>query len=232
MTVEAARRSDSHLGVLLLSAPVLLTVYRYHGYADTFRAAFPSLGGAPSADLLSRFWQFGAVFVLLLVVPLAYARWGMKVRAADVGLGAGDWRWGLKVTAALLPVVVAVAWAGARMPDVRAEYPMARTLVADHAWLLWYEAAYVLLYYVAWESYFRGVLVFGVAPYLGAAPAILIQTISSCLIHIGKPEGEILGSIAAGVAFGWLAWRSRSIWYGVALHAALGVLTDLFVIFG
>ena len=34
MTSPNIRRSETHLYVLLLSAPVLLTLYRYHGYAD------------------------------------------------------------------------------------------------------------------------------------------------------------------------------------------------------
>jgi uncharacterized protein len=231
MSTPNIRRSETHLYLLLLSAPVLLTVYRYHGYADRFQVAFPSWASGPSGDVYSRFWQFGALFVLLFLVPFAYETIGKRRRPVDLGLGAGDWRYGLKTMGLLLPLVLVVAWAGGRMPDVRGEYPMARTLLTDRGWLLWYELAYVLFYYVAWEFYFRGVLLFGIAPYLGAVPAILVQTISSCLIHIGKPEGEILGSIVVGLVFGWIALRSRSIWYVFALHASLGVLTDLFVIF-
>jgi membrane protease YdiL (CAAX protease family) len=90
--------------------------------------------------------------------------------------------------------------------------------------------AYVVLYYVAWEFYFRGYLLFSLKKDFGALSAVLIQTISSCLIHIGKPEGEILGSIPVGILFGIIALRTRSFWYVFVLHAALGVLTDLFVL--
>jgi len=230
MTTPNIRRSETHLYVLLLSAPVLLTLYRYHGYVDRLPRAFSHWAAEPHGDIYARLWQFASLFVLLGLVPFVYETFGRRRRAADLGLAAGDWRYGLRTAGVLLPVLVAVAWAGAQMPDVRVEYPMARSLLGDRSWLLWYEAAYVLLYYVAWEFYFRGVLLFGIAPYLGAVPAILIQTISSCLVHIGKPEGEILGSIVVGIAFGWLALRSRSFWYVFVLHATLGVLTDLFVI--
>ena len=98
---------------------------------------------------------------------------------------------------------------------------------------LWiYEIAYVLLYYIAWEFFFRGFILFGLKTKFGAINAILIQTISSCLVHIGKPEGEIIGSIIVGVIFGVIVLRTRSIWYVVLLHAAIGVLTDLFIIYG
>ncbi|MBF0472368.1 MAG: CPBP family intramembrane metalloprotease, partial [Nitrospirae bacterium] len=62
--------------------------------------------------------------------------------------------------------------------------------------------------------------------------AILIETISSCLIHIGKPPGETIGSIIVGVIFGLIALRTKSIWYVFILHAVIGVLTDIFIIFG
>ena len=53
---------------------------------------------------------------------------------------------------------------------------------------------------------------------------------ASSLLHIGKPEGEILGAIPIGLLFGWFALRTRSIWYGWAVHASIGVLTDLFIL--
>jgi membrane protease YdiL (CAAX protease family) len=61
--------------------------------------------------------------------------------------------------------------------------------------------------------------------------AILIQTISSSLIHLGKPEGEILGSIIVGIIFGAIAIRTRSFLYVFILHATIGVLTDIFILF-
>jgi membrane protease YdiL (CAAX protease family) len=97
--------------------------------------------------------------------------------------------------------------------------------------LMIYETAYVLLYYLAWEFFFRGFMLFPLARVFGGVNAILIQIIPSCLIHIGKPVGELTGSIIAGLILGGLALRTGSIWYGWIIHAALGVLVDLLVIF-
>ncbi|HNR08342.1 MAG TPA: CPBP family intramembrane metalloprotease, partial [Saprospiraceae bacterium] len=90
--------------------------------------------------------------------------------------------------------------------------------------------AYIFFYYLVWEFYFRGFLLFGLAKIYGPAAAILIQTISSCLVHLGKPEGETLGSVAAGLLFGLLALRTGSIWYGWLIHFSLGVMTDFFIL--
>jgi membrane protease YdiL (CAAX protease family) len=59
--------------------------------------------------------------------------------------------------------------------------------------------------------------------------AILVQTIPSAMVHIGKPVAESFAAIVAGVAFGYLSWRTRSILYPLVLHAVVGIATDAFV---
>ena len=229
--MQEFKKANIPLYVLLLSAPVLLSIYYYHGTPAAFARYFPALAGQADADLYGRYWQFGIFFLLTGCLPLLYGRLGMRLSWSEMGLGPGDWKTGLRLVALLLPLVVApLIWLGAGMPDIRAEYPLFRRLFEEPELFLQYEIAYVLLYYIAWEFYFRGFLLFGLARALSVPAAILIQTISSCLIHLGKPEGETMGSIAVGVLFGLIAWRTRSIWYVLILHAAIGVLTDYFVL--
>jgi membrane protease YdiL (CAAX protease family) len=47
------------------------------------------------------------------------------------------------------------------------------------------------------------------------------------MIHMNKPFGEAVGSIAAGLALGALAIRSRSIYPGFLVHATIGFSMDL-----
>lgn len=220
-----------HTYALLLSAPVLLSLYYYHGAASKFLEYFPSFAGQGNADLYALYWRFACFFVLAGLMPFFYLAVVMKAPLAQFGLGLGDWKTGLPMVLVLLPVVVApLIWVAAGLPDIRGEYPMLRALFQKPQLFWQYEIAYVLLYYVAWEFFFRGFLLFGLARDLGAVNAILIQTISSCLIHLGKPESETLGSIVVGILFGIIALRTRSIWYVFALHAGIGVLTDYFVL--
>lgn len=224
-------KEKKHTYALLLSAPVLLSLYYYHGTPAKFLSYFPSFSGHENADLYGRYWQFACFFVLVGLLPFLYLKSAMKARLGEFGLGAGDWKIGLPMVLILLPLVVApVLWIAASTHDIQGEYPMLRVLF-EKPQLFWrYEIAYVLLYYVAWEFFFRGFLLFGLARDLGATNAVLIQTISSCLIHLGKPESETLGSIVVGVLFGMIALRTRSIWYVFLLHAGIGVLTDYFVL--
>jgi membrane protease YdiL (CAAX protease family) len=221
----------SHLHVYLLSAPFLLSIYYYHNSKEQFQSFFQDLASSINADVYAQYWKFCLFFILVAVIPFLYILFFVKKPFSEFGLGLGNWKLGLKLVAILVPLVIApLIWIAAHMPDIRNEYPMARSLFKDNSLFWQYELVYILCYYIAWEFFFRGFLLFGLAKDLGVTNAILIQTISSCLIHLGKPEGETLGSIATGIIFGIIAIRTQSIWYVWILHFSIGVLTDYFVL--
>ena len=226
------KKEDINIYILLLSAPLLMSIYRYHGYADFFADYFPGLRAHPLLELYSHYWQFGLFFLLSYVFPVLFIKLKIKKPLRDFGFGFGDWPFGLRLVLFSVPLLVApLIYIASLMPDVRAEYPLVKLLHTRHDLILQYELAYIFFYYIAWEFFFRGFLLFGLKERFGNMNAILIQTISSSLIHIGKPEGEIIGAIFLGFIFGALALRTRSIWYVFILHAFIGVLTDLFILF-
>ena len=222
-------KRDIHIYWLLVSAPILITIYRYYGCPEAF---YRFIGDSGTSEIYSIFWQFGIFFLLMMVIPLLSTRLFRELDLSAMGLGLGDYKTGLKLVVVALPfIVLPIIYFAADMPELRSEYPLAKILLQDHSWILPYELSYILFYYIAWEFFFRGFLLFGLLPKFGAMHAVIIQTISSCLIHIGKPEVEIIGSIVVGIVFGAVALRTRSIWYVFMIHAAIGVLTDLFIIF-
>ena len=222
-------KRNIHYYIILLSAPILLTIYRYHGYPGTFE---PFFNLPIPQDQNIRINQFIIFFILTFIIPALYIKLAMKQKLTDFGFGTGDIKYGLK-TLILIPVIIAPAiYFAAKMPDLQTEYPLAKSLLQDQSHLLIYESAYLIFYYIAWEFFFRGFILFGLKEKFGAVNAILIQTISSCLVHIDKPEGEIIGSIIAGIILGIIVLRTKSIWYVVILHAAIGILTDILIIYG
>lgn len=225
-------RKDLNVYIILLSAPLLLTIYWYYGSAAQFLKYFPEWATSANGEFYAHAAQFFSFFLLMFVMPVFFIRFRMKQPLSDFGFGLGDFKFGTAFTViAVIGLVIPLIYMASGMPDIQQEYPLAKILHERYDLILWYEIAYVLFYYVAWEFYFRGFLLFGLKDKFGAMSTVLIQTISSCLIHLGKPDGEILGSILIGVIFGALALRTRSFWYVFILHAAIGVLTDLFVVF-
>lgn len=62
------------------------------------------------------------------------------------------------------------------------------------------------------------------------AAIVFFQTVPSTMLHFGHPLSELASAVAAGLIFGGLAWKTRSIFPGLFLHAAMGFGTDLFLV--
>jgi hypothetical protein len=240
-------------------------------------AALPLIGTL-SGDLPGYWARFVLSFALLGLAPAALAAaFREKPAALGLSLRAPILRsplfW-LAVPAALLAGAL-----GAAATDLGSYYPYSRDLIgrtkeSGLGPLLGHFAAYALLYYVPWEFFFRGFLLFPFAlaaeralglreaataertsglreaataeRALGDAEAeggggasesraivaalVLFQTIPSTMLHVGHPLSELAGAVAAGIGFGILAWKTRSIVPGLLLHAALGLGTDGFIV--
>jgi len=216
--------------VILLSACVLLTIYRYYGSSLFFdRHLAQPFHGAGLIPLYRTLYRFVACFVCMLVLPAALAKFALKVKLSDLGLRIGDKKAGLVIVAAVLPLTALLLLPASHQPDFRAEYPLFGGAGQTLALFVTYELLYGV-YYIGWEFFFRGFMLFGLRDAVGAANAILIQTIPSTLLHIGKPDGEIFAAILAGIAFGIIALRTKSILYVFVIHWLIGVTLDFLIV--
>jgi membrane protease YdiL (CAAX protease family) len=73
------------------------------------------------------------------------------------------------------------------------------------------------------EMLFRGALIGAIRPF-GKVPAL---TVSAVLFGLGHGPSLFLSTVLIGWVLGWLAWEYRSIWPGVALHAAFNLSSGL-----
>jgi membrane protease YdiL (CAAX protease family) len=175
---------------------------------------------------------FLAVFGLLLVLPclLIFVTASRPFEALSAfGWTFGRVRLGAALTMAGLPLAVLAGFIGSRDPALQKMYPFAKAAGADLRTFAGYELSYVVLYYLPWESVFRGVLFLPLVPAIGLAPALAVQTLISTLLHIGHPGTEIYAAAAAGLAFGLIAYFTGSFVTPLILHASTGVATDTFL---
>jgi membrane protease YdiL (CAAX protease family) len=218
-------------GQILLSIPVLLTLHRYYGSTEFFnRTLVPFFQGNLSAPFYSILYFFFSSFFLLFAVPVFIITVILKERLGQFGLGWGNAKAGFAIIGVLFPIIAAVLLLPAsRMPAFLSEYPLFRQAGERLSILILYELCYGF-YYLAWEFFFRGYMLFGIKDTVGPGNSILIQTIPSTLMHIGKPDGEIWASILAGLVFGAIALRTRSILYVFLLHWCIGITMDVFIL--
>lgn len=210
----------------------LMLVYFYQGSRGFFAANLASRW-VPGSELeVVEWWgvlyQFSCAFILFFLVPAFLLKVLGREKLSDLGLGLGDWKAGIwALVLGILAISIPFGVTAGSMPDFRAEYPMAKLAASSAGRFIFYQLAYGLLYYVAWEAFFRGFLQLGLRHHVGDVGAILIQTTASTLLHIGKPLGEIWAALAAGFLFGVVVLRTRSIWPLVLVHWGLGLVTDI-----
>jgi len=172
---------------------------------------------------------FAAWAALLLGVPAAtIALTAPDPLALFAAAGWTPGRAGLGLAIALLglPVSTVLAVLSSRDPAMRSMYPLAKEVLADGRAFAAYEVSYFFLYYLPWESVFRGVLFLPLVPVIGLGPALLLQASLSTLLHLGHPLPEILAAAGAGLAFGLIAYMTGSFLYPLVLHAAAGIVND------
>jgi uncharacterized protein len=232
LPLGAVRGASRKPTLLLLLAPVLCAAFKVWGSPRYYLARVqPSLVLLGDPEWTASAWAFVAPVVVLALPALALSSLPPRERLAESGLGLGDWRFGLKAAAAIAPFLLAASFFAARLPAYRVEYPYwpgagsSGLRFAAHAGLY-------LVYYAGYEAYFRGFLQFGLRRRLGDLDAVLVQTLATTLVHIGKPMGELMGAIPAGLVWGAVAFRAGSIWPVVLTHWLLGASLDFFILFG
>ena len=165
-----------------------------------------------------------AGFLLLGVIPACIVRFVFGERLRDYGIQWGNWRtW--RSMALLTPCFALGGYVSSLNPSLRAAYPLdpnANRSLLDFS----IHALFYFLFYLGWEFHFRGFLQFGLRDLLGDRNSVLLQTMASSLLHIGKPAVESFSSILGGILWGLIAFRTNSILSGLIQHYSLGIALD------
>ncbi len=154
--------------------------------------------------------------ILFGIVPLAIVVLAFRDRPARYGLGLGTWQLGLPLAAIGVAVVgPVVVWLAGR-PEFALYYGPSRAPLPD---LLLTN----LLDLPPTEFLIRGFLMFALLRVVGPI-AVVVATLPFVFSHLSKPEVELLSTFFGGLAYGWLDWRTGSIWWSAAAHVALVTL--------
>ena len=212
--------------VILMLSALLPTIHRYFGSIEFMRQTSP-----PVSDFEAAIYMFGTAFLLMGILPLAIVHFAFQEPVKTYGLQLGDWRKGLPVTVILFVLIAGLMlYSSSQTGEMSEFYPFDKSAGDSVSAFIRFEVLRGVLFYTAWEFFFRGFMLFGLRRYLGDWMAICIQTIPSCLWHIGFPSGEIFASILGGILFGVIAIRTRSILWAFLLHWLIGIGTDFFIV--
>lgn len=215
--------ADVPFFALLVAMGALFILYQYRCMPrDLARWAGPDDEGGARAVYLSR--TLGALLlglapslVLLLTRPTGPDAVGLTLPDPQ-GSAIGA----LLIVALALPAV----FIAARRPDFTEHYPPIRSphwparRVALNG-LTW------AVYLVAYELFFRGILLFGLAARLDPWTAIALTGLIYVLAHLPKNGRETAGTVPMGLVFAAVTLYTGSIWAAVASHWLIANTSDL-----
>jgi membrane protease YdiL (CAAX protease family) len=215
--------------VLLIATFLSVSFKIYGSKSFYFKSLSSSLVVAGDAQFTAALFVFASAFFLLGVVPFLVVKLVFGEPLSAYGVRIGDFAFSCKAVAVIAPVMILLAYSSASLPEFRAEYPL-NPLAGESTRQFLQHAVLYLFFFLGWEFCFRGFVQFGLRDAMGDWNAILVQTSLSCLLHIGKPSGEIYGSIVGALVWGIVAFRSRSLLSPILTHWVLGLSLDFFIV--
>lgn len=207
---------------------VVIVLFMYQGRHTFFREHFAGdLSDSNALDWLAYTYMHICTFILFFLIPAAIVIFVFKRSLSEFGFTVGDWHFGLKFVSLWIIVTTPLVYLNSFMPNFQKEYPLVPLAGKNIGWFFLWALIY-LVYYIGWEFLFRGFMQIGLKPVLGAFYSICVQTVPSTIIHFGKPEGETVTAIFAGIIFGAVALRTRSIFWPLLAHFYTGMANDIF----
>jgi len=225
---------------ILACVSVCLLLIHYMKLLSTFRASLTllshTLGQSENHienqlratqffSLISYIWWTLWHIIGYLILPFLVIKYILRESIIDMGWRLADtskhWRGYALLISPILFFIFLVSFRG----DFLNHYPFYR--LASRSWLdlITWECLY-LIQFLSLEFFFRGFIVNGLRPALGAN-AIWIMCVPYLMIHLPKLWLEATGAILFGLFLGILAIRSRSIWGGFLVHAGIAVTMDV-----
>jgi membrane protease YdiL (CAAX protease family) len=209
----AAARDRAELNLLGLRVPALATAFLLLACAllllDRSYDVLPRFGPIDPRSLRN---QGIERLVLFGLVPLGILL-ALREDPRRYGLGRGDLRRALLLGGMATGLTVLVIALIAAFPALRDWYAPSMTTVPD-----------VLLTNVVdlvpTEFLLRGFLLFALVRAVGPL-GVVVAVVPFVMVHIGKPDLEAFSTLGGGLVFGWLNWRTGSIWASAAYHVAI-----------
>jgi membrane protease YdiL (CAAX protease family) len=217
---------DRKVLLIFLSVAVLQTISWYITSRRFFRYNFyEQFQFDKNVFLYEYLYWFVGDFITFFLLPLLIIKLLFKEKLQDYGIRVGDYRTGLKYSVVFLAVMIPLVWIVSARTEFVITYPQLPDVKYSWSIFFLFESG-ILLYMIAWEFIWRGFMLFGLEAKFGYY-AVLIQMIPFLILHNGKPAAETFGAIAAGLALGILALRTRSVLYCIVTHAGVMFSIDL-----
>lgn len=155
------------------------------------------------------------------IIPFALIMFLFKEKPKAFGFGLGNIKTGLLWILVIGGLSILTTFLASQyLPEIKSFY-MLRTFNLEFVIL-------TIIYMVSWEFLLRGFLLFGLLQKYDYLASNIIQTFIFFLAHIGKPGIELYSTLATGLLFGHIAYKSKSFWPMAIIHSIILISVVLF----
>jgi len=177
--------------------------------------------------------SIGLVIVFVPLIP-----WYLKVDRLEIDsfYGLSLKRHNFRPYIVLLLLMVPLIYSATYSADFLQSYPVFKVWKYKEVFGLTrtqmmtiFESIY-LFDFIRVEVLFRGLLVIGLARFLGK-DTVIVMAAMYCVLHFNKPLGETISSFFGGYLLGTIALYQRNIVGGCLVHMGIAGLMDLFAYF-
>lgn len=185
--------------------------------------------GSMTGKFHSLIWWISMIIIFYLLIPIVIVRLLFKERIKEYGVSFSNIKKDYPLYLIMLSIMIPIVFIASNTKGFQARYPIFQP-EKNHLFPLFFmwQIAY-FFQFVAVEFFFRGFILHGVKNRLGIY-SIFVMTIPYCMVHFGKPFGETIAAIIAGVVLGTLSLKSRSIFLGIFIHYTVAITMDLFAL--
>ena len=229
---ELTKSLDKKVSLVFIISIILLTFSWYFSNPQFFQTSLSKYFVNDNDDikLLSFTYWFLSDFILLLLIPVLFIKFYFKELLEDYGLCLGKLKQGFNYTLISIILFIPIVLVITNSNTFKQYFPLIQLEGINLSQFLIYEILFILFIY-SWEFIFRGFMLFGLERRFGIY-SIYIQMVPFVILHNGKPFVETFMSIFGGIILGFIAIRTRSIFYGFLIHAFILVVLDLIAFIG
>lgn len=229
--------------VILIYIAIGLSVARYYGHTDLilvqildanpgkFSTWFSSTFYGSEIGLFNqKIYWISTIVLIYLIIPILIIKIGFKQRLSDYGLTFKNVHKDYPLYLLMLVIMIPIVYIASSTSSFQDRYPIFQPIKESlFPIFIWWQIAY-FIQFIAVEFFFRGFILHGLKNRFGFY-AIFISMIPYCMVHFGKPFGETISAIFAGIILGTLSLKSRSIVLGVLIHYSVAITMDIFALY-
>jgi len=224
---KEVRLLDYKSAIIFIGSTILFTISWYFSNPKYFGEFFNSHETFKFID--KEFAAFGYWFildsVLFFFIPLIIIKLILNEKIKNYGLAFKNVKIGWFVFIISIVFFIPIIFFISNSETFSQFFPLMENAKNDFLIFLLYETLFILFIF-SWEFIFRGFMLFGLEKRFGIY-SIFIQMIPFVILHNGKPFIETIASIFGAIFLGYLALRTRSIFYGFCIHVFILITLDI-----